>query len=189
MGDFKQNVPLFTSSDTYCIPSYMIYEIPWTNETLFFIKKYIPHFILCLLLVLRDRWRDIYSERWLLLISYLLPGARGCQPLHPFASRVVREVRDAFDRLHVPGSTLDYLNSVSIWPRGYHVVSFRLHTCWTWPDCPVALSPHCLQITTWQLVKAHGITRNEPKIHVICYIICWFEKIIQKTKFKKTNSI
>ena len=28
----------------------------------------------------------------------------------------------------------------------------------------------CLLITTWQLDKAHGVTRNEPKIHGICYI-------------------
>ena len=35
---------------------------------------------------------------------------------------------------------------------------------------PDVLSSCCLLITTWQLVKAHGVTRNEPKIHVICYI-------------------
>ena len=28
----------------------------------------------------------------------------------------------------------------------------------------------CLQIKMWQLVKAHGVTSNEQKIHVICYI-------------------
>ena len=38
------------------------------------------------------------------------------------------------------------------------------------PDCHDALSSPCLLITTWQLVKAHGVTRNEPKIHVMCYI-------------------
>ena len=27
----------------------------------------------------------------------------------------------------------------------------------------------CLLITTWQLVKAHGVTWNNPKIHGICY--------------------
>ena len=40
---------------------------------------------------LRDRWRDIYSERGLLLAPYLLPGARGCQRLHPLSSRIVRD--------------------------------------------------------------------------------------------------
>ena len=38
------------------------------------------------------------------------------------------------------------------------------------PDCPDALSAPCFLITTWQLVKAHGVTRNEPKIHFICYL-------------------
>ena len=32
---------------------------------------------------LRDRWRDIYSERGLLLAPYLFPGTRECQHLHP----------------------------------------------------------------------------------------------------------
>ena len=31
----------------------------------------------------------------------------------------------------------------------------------------------CLLITTWHLVKAHGVTRTEPKIHIICYITLW----------------
>ena len=38
------------------------------------------------------------------------------------------------------------------------------------PDCPDVLSSSSLLITAWQLVKAHGVTRNKPKIHVICYI-------------------
>ena len=38
------------------------------------------------------------------------------------------------------------------------------------PGCHDALLSPCLLITTWQLVKAHGVIRNEPKIHVICYI-------------------
>ena len=34
-------------------------------------------------------------------------------------------------------------------------------------------SPSCLLIKMWQLAEANGVTRNEPKIHVICYItIC-----------------
>ena len=38
-------------------------------------------------------------------------------------------------------------------------------------DCSDALSSPSLLIKTWQLVIAHRVTRNEPKIHVICYII------------------
>ena len=61
-------------------------------------------------------------------------------------------------------STLSKSDSVVItWsPSGYTPAMTRWHN---------ALSSPCLLITTWQLVKAHGVTRNEPKIHVICYII------------------
>ena len=38
------------------------------------------------------------------------------------------------------------------------------------PDCPDALPSPCLLITIWQLVKAHEVTRNKPKIYVTCYI-------------------
>ena len=116
---------------------------------------------------LRDRWRDIYSDRGLLLVPYLLPGTRGCQRLHPLASRIVREIRDASDRLHVPArlpilrlSKSDRL--VITWsPSDYTPVR---------PNCPDTLSSPCLLITMWKLVKAHGVTRNEQQIHVICYI-------------------
>ena len=43
-----------------------------------------PQFVVSL----RDRWRDIYSEKGLLLAAYLLPGASVCQRLHPLASRI-----------------------------------------------------------------------------------------------------
>ena len=48
---------------------------------------------------------------------------------------------------------------------------FRLVTCWT--CVPRPLPSPCLLIVTWQLVKAHAVTRNEPNIHVICYITVW----------------
>ena len=114
---------------------------------------------------LSDRWRDIYPERGLLLVLYLIPGARSCQR---FASRVELDVRDTSDRLRVSGSTpysLPLLKSdcvVITWsPSTYTSVG---------PDCPDALPSPCLLITMWQLIKAHGVTRNELKIHVICYI-------------------
>ena len=148
----------------------MIYEIQWIVETLLYKNISLilfskgPQFVVGL----RDRWRDIYSERGL-LVPYLLPGARGCERLYPHASSVVREVRDASDRLRVPGSTPDSLPLFKsdrvvliTWsPSGYTPVG---------SDCHDALSSPCLLITTWKLVKAHGVTKNEPKIHVICYI-------------------
>ena len=55
--------------------------------------KNISHFILergtQFVVSLKDRWRDMYSERRLLLAPYLLPGARGanaCTPLQAVSS-------------------------------------------------------------------------------------------------------
>ena len=151
-------------------------ELQWTSEKHFFIKIYLSHFILergtQFVLSLRDRWRDIYSERGLLLAPYLLPGVRGCQGLYPFTSCIVSDVRDASDRLRIPGTTTDSdwtdcLN-LTAW-LSYHVVSFRLHTCST--GLPQRTAIPLSLITTWQLVKRHGVTRNEPKIHVNNYYI------------------
>ena len=143
--------------------------------------RYISHFILergtQFVVSLRDRWRDIYLERGLLLVPYLLPGARGCQHLHPLASCIVRDVRDASDRLPIPSSTPDSLDSLS---KSDRVV---LISCGLLPVAHLLNRPALTHYhpTTWQLVKAHAVTRNEPKIHVICYIIikrqlctaCW----------------
>ena len=107
---------------------------------------------------------EIYTQRGD-FFPYLLPGARGCQRLHPLASRVVRE---ASDRLRIPGSTPDSLHlclNLTAWlSRGLLSVTHLFdQTAWR-----TVIS--CLLITMWQLVKAHGVTRNEPKIHVIYYI-------------------
>ena len=95
----------------------------------------------------------------------------------------------------------------SLWPAAYPWLDSRFsalclksdHVVITWsppgytpvePDRPDALSFLCLLITMWQLVKAHWVTRNEPKIHVVyritslssknflpsiskCYQLCW----------------
>ena len=67
-------------------------------------------------------------------------------------------------------------NVVITWsPSGYTPVV---------PDCPDVLSSPCLLITTWQLVKSHGVTRTEPKIHAICYI-----RLIQKIYIHIASSI
>ena len=57
--------------------------------------------------------------------------------------------------------------NLTVW-FSYHVVSFSLHTCRT--RQPRRTTIPCLLITTWRLVKAHGVTWTEPKIHVIYYI-------------------
>ena len=113
-------------------------ELQWANETHFFMKIYLSRFILergtQFVVSLWDTWRDIYSERELLLAPYLLPGTRECHRLQPLASRISRDVRDAPHRLLIPGSTLDSdrtdcLN-LTAW-FSYHEVSFRFLTCST----------------------------------------------------------
>ena len=63
------------------------------NETHFFIKIYLSHFILergtQFVVSLRDG--EKYTQRGLLLAPYLFPGTRGCQHLHPLASRIIRD--------------------------------------------------------------------------------------------------
>ena len=111
-------------------------------------------------LSLRNRWRDIFSERGV-LVPYLLPGASMCQRFHPHASRIDRDDLTLWSAVC---PSLDYgfsalcLNLITWSPSSYTPVV---------PDCPDALSPPCVRITTWQPVKAHGITRNESKIQVI----------------------
>ena len=130
--------------------------------------KYISHLILerGSQLLLRYRWRDIHSDRGLLVL-YLL-GASECQHLHSLASRIARDVQTplfaclSLARLSI--LWLDWLN-LTAW-FSYHVVSFWLHTCSTGPPRCTAIP--CLLITTWQLFKAYMVTRNKPKIHVIC---------------------
>ena len=104
--------------------------------------------------------------------SYLLPGARGCQCLYPLASW------DTSDQLHVPRLTA-ILYTLSKSDR--MVLIMWSPSCYTpvWLECPDALSSFCLLIKMWQLTKAHGVTRNEPKIHVICYITLACTKIQQ----------
>ena len=95
--------------------------------------------------------------------SYIFPrepeDANACTPLQAHQRRP--------DWLRVPRSTailctLSKSDSVVLitWsPSGYTPVV---------PECPDREC--CLLIKMWQLAKAHGVTRNEPTIHVICYI-------------------
>ena len=68
-----------------------------------------------------------------------------------------------------PNTSLDsrfwLADSLKISPHGSHITWSPSGYTPAWPACPDALPPPSLLITTWQLVKAHGVTRNEPKIH------------------------
>ena len=108
---------------------------------------------------------ETYTQRRDFFLSHIFfrePGsANACTH---FASHIVRDIRDASDRLRVPGSTLDSLAGQS---KSDRVVLISRGLLPAYLD---ALPSPCLLITTWQLVKVHGVTRNEPKIHVISYI-------------------
>ena len=116
-----------------------------------------------LLWCVRDGWRDIYSKRGLLPISS--SRSQGVPTLAPSC----KLVRDASARLRVPCSTAilctlsktDRVVLITWFPSGYTPVR---------PECPDVPSSSCLLIKMWQLTKAHGVTRNELKIHVICYV-------------------
>ena len=126
-------------------------ELQWTNETHFFIKIYLIHFILergpHFVVSLRERWRDIYLEVGLLLTPYLLPGARGCQRLHPLAIRIVRDDLTPLIGLLNCQFWLDYLK---ISPRGSHI---------TWsPSGYIPAQPAYPRRTAIPLFTNHNVT-------------------------------
>ena len=140
----------------------------FNERTKHFLIKYISHFILergsMFVVGLRDRWRDIYSKRRLLLVPYLLLRSRECQRWHPLASHIDRD-----DQTPLIGYVSLARLSI-LWTLSKSKSHGLLLVSPVGPDCPDALSSPCALIITWQLVKAHGVTRNEPKIHVKCYI-------------------
>ena len=127
--------------------------------------KYISHFIFergpQFVVSLRERERDgeTYTQRGDFFLCHIFFREPTLAPsCKPYRQRRPRRLCSTPDSL--PLSKSD--RGVITWsPSGYTPVG---------PDCSDALPSPCLLITTWQLVKAHGVTRNEPKIHVICYI-------------------
>ena len=113
---------------------------------------------------------ETYTQRGDFFLSHIFfqesMGANACSPTE---SRIIRDDLTLcsvacpwFDSRFSALSKSDHSMVLNMWsPSGYKPVR---------PDCPDTLSSPCLLITTWQLVKAHGVTRNKLKIHVICYI-------------------
>ena len=142
----------------------------WTNfnernETHFFIKIYLSHSILerrtPFAVSLRDRWRSIYTREDFFL-PHIFSGSQGVPTLASPCKLVRNDLIDCVSLARLPiFCTLSKSDRVVItWsPSAYTPVR---------PECPDALSSSCLLIKIWQLAKAHGVTRNEPKIHVIC---------------------
>ena len=135
----------------------------------FFIKIYLSHFILerstQFVVSLRDRRRDIYSERGLLLAPYLLPGARGCQHLHPLASRIIRDnITPMISCVSLARLSSDWTDCLKLtaW-FSYHVVSFWLHTCSTdlsWCTAIPLFTIH--NMTACQSTRGHQERTQNP---------------------------
>ena len=112
---------------------------------------------------------ETYTQREDLFFPYLLPRASGCQLLHPLASSSETPLIGCVSLARLRFSALCLNLTTWFSSRGLLPVTHLLY-----PSALIVLS--CLLITTWQLIKVHGVTRNEPKIHGICYITLNNEK-------------
>ena len=143
--------------------------------------KYISHFLLergPLFVVSWEIDGETYTQR-VDFFPYVLPGARGCQRLQPLASSSETTW----------SATCPWLGSIlcTLSKSDRMILIMWSHTPIR-PECPDALPSSCLLMEMWQLAKAHGVTRNKPKIHVIFYItyiyICVYVYIPYKKNFK-----
>ena len=100
-------------------------------------------------------------------------GASGCQCFHPLASSSETPLLSWVSHAWLWFSALCLNLTMWFSSRGLLLVAHLLY-----PSALIVLSYPCLNITAWQLVKAHGVTRNKLKIHVICYITLCIMDII-----------
>ena len=113
----------------------------------------------------RDGWRDIYSGDFFL--SHTFSGSQGVPTLAP-PCKLVRDYSDRCVFLARLRFSAPCLN-LTAWFSSRDLLPVT-HLF----DLSALIVLSCLLITTRQLVKAHGLTRNEPKIHGICYITNFF---------------
>ena len=121
---------------------------------------------------------ETYTQREDFFFPYLLPGARGWPCLHPLASSSETPLIGCVSHARLWFSALCLNLTAWFSSRGLLPVTHLLYS-----TVLIVLSYPCLLITAWQLVKAHGVTRNEPKIHAICYITCG--AVLRKKTMKK----
>ena len=146
----------------------MIYDFNKRTNTLLYKKN------ISLTLYSRKGWcfcgvwvmsGETYTQRNDLFFPYLLPGARRGQRFHPPASSSETPLIDCVSLARLRFSALCLNPTAWFSSRGLLPVTHLLY-----PTALIVLSYPCLFITAEQLVKARGVTWNEPKIHVICYI-------------------
>ena len=155
-----------------------------------FIKIHLSLFILerVEVSVVCERWVERqYTQREDFFFPYLLLEPGGANACTPLQARLRRFFSAACPFAWLRFSALcPNLVLISWSPSGYTSV---------WPECPDALSSSCLQIKMWQLTKAHGVTRDELKIHVIGYItqthaqISHISFIFRRIRKKSVNSM
>ena len=134
----------------------------WTNETLLY-----KNISLSLLLV----WEidgETYTQRGDFFLFHIFSR----EPVVPTLAASCKPHRQRRPNPLIGFVSLARLPILCTLSKSYRVVITWFPSGYTpvRPDCPNALSSPCLLITTWQLLKAHEVTRNESKIHVICYI-------------------
>ena len=136
------------------------------ERTHFFIKIYLSHFIIerVDVSVVCEKWVERHILRERISSSHIFfqepGGANACIPL---ASSSETALIDCVSLARLRFSALRLNLTAWFSSRGFLPVTHQLY-----PSALIVLS--CLLITMWQLVIAHGVTRNKPKIHVICYI-------------------
>ena len=101
--------------------------------------------------------------------SSLSPGVpKFASPCKPYR----RRRPNAFNQLRIPCSILDSdwtlfkSDRVVLISRGLLPITHLLDR-----PIPTHCHPPCLRITTWQLAKAHGVTKSKPKFHVNSHYI------------------
>ena len=134
------------------------------ERTYLFLKIYLSHFILerVDVSVVCEKWVETYTKKEDFFFPYLLPGVRG---VHPLAILSETPLIGCVSLARLLFSALS--PNLTAWFSSHGLLPV-IHL-W-YPSALIVLSSSCLLINMWQLAKAHGVTRNEPKIHVICYI-------------------
>ena len=111
---------------------------------------------------------ETYTQRgdfFLFHIFFREPGgANACTLVHAVLSDGLMSLTGCISLARLQFSALCLNLTAYFSSRGLLPVTHLLD-----PTALTCCHPRLL-ITMWQLVKAHWVTRNEPKIHVICYI-------------------
>ena len=154
---------------THTVVLYSHLRNSMNERTHFFIKIYLSHFIFerVDVSVVCERWveRHILRERTSSSHIYFRePGdANPGNHLQAVSSDDLTPLTGCLSRDQLRFSVLCLYLTAWFLSGGLLPVTHLF-------DLSALIVLSCLLITTWQLVKAHGVTWNKPKIQCICYI-------------------